>query len=135
MNLTERQQDALAGLLAVDYHAWSDLADKLTCGEAEAMADFLHEFGVMGRTDFLIDHATGDDEGDRHRVVLDEDGWACGVETREEPEPVDVGAAVNERLDRLGAAIKSQAQAIVPRESVDSGLDRCGVETREEGDE
>lgn len=56
-----------AAFAALDHHLWFDLADKLTCTEAEVFADLLRAYDADEAAEGLLSaHADADDEGDYH---------------------------------------------------------------------
>jgi hypothetical protein len=53
-----------------DSYLLSDIGEKLTCCEVEALAGVLRVLADDGAADFLLAaHAEGDDEGDEHYVA------------------------------------------------------------------
>lgn len=65
-NIQHSAAQDLADLMRDGYMMW-DLADKLTCHEAETFADFMRAFDLPADS-FLVAHAEGDDDGDTHYV-------------------------------------------------------------------
>lgn len=72
--ITDEQASAALGVAELDADLWYDLAERLTCTEAEAIAQFLYAFhGEGAATSFLASHSAGDDAGDEHEPVWTED--------------------------------------------------------------
>jgi len=73
--MTEQKLDAAAGLAAVlndGGYVLGDIATKLTCTEANALAEFVAAWITPEfAQEFLAAHAEGDDEGDLHYVGED----------------------------------------------------------------
>lgn len=82
--LNDKRAEALENLISLDSSVWFDLAEKLTCTEAEEFAGFLAAFDIADRGEFLAAHAVTDDEGDTHGVTLTGELFYREPETQEE---------------------------------------------------
>lgn len=73
---------AAKGLAEVlDMYLLDDIAAKLTCREADALADFVRAWHGDELADgFLAAHALEDDGGDSHVATEAEPGWAYNPE-------------------------------------------------------
>jgi hypothetical protein len=72
LDLAMAEHDLLRLAVCMDtlYHALGDNAERFTCEEAEAIAELFAIVGQDGHADyFMMMHADGDDEGDRHKVT------------------------------------------------------------------
>lgn len=70
-DITAEQMDAITAVTELDSCVWYDIAERLTCREAEAVAAFLDAWGGDG-AGLLECHAEGDDEGDAHYPKQDD---------------------------------------------------------------
>lgn len=69
--MNETQQDALANFFEAwgDGYLANDLGEKLTCREADAIAELFSAFGKDKDAEQWIDsHSFSDDEGDEHWI-------------------------------------------------------------------
>lgn len=70
----QERWEAAIGVAELSVEVWFDQARAFTCTEADAVARFLDTWHRPGVGDeFLILHAEGDDEGDDHFHLREDD--------------------------------------------------------------